>query len=50
MSDFLETILDKFTFKVDMDRFYSSVRVWIIEKKGRIRIGLSDLSSQARRG
>jgi glycine cleavage system H protein len=46
MTDFLETTLDKFTFKVATDRFYSSEGVWVKEEKGRIRIGLSDFVQQ----
>ena len=46
MSDFLEITLDKFTFKVATDRFYSSEGVWVKEDKGRIRIGLSDFVQQ----
>ncbi|MGD0751329.1 MAG: glycine cleavage system protein H [Anaerolineales bacterium] len=46
MSDFLETTLDKFTFKVAMDRFYSSEGVWVKEENGRARIGLSDFVQQ----
>jgi len=48
MSDFLEITLDKFTFKVATDRFYSSEGVWVKEDKGRIRIGLSDFVQQVR--
>ena len=46
MSDFLETTLDKFTFKVATDRFYSSEGVWVKEENGRVRIGLSDFVQQ----
>lgn len=46
MPDFLETTLDKFTFKVATDRFYSSEGVWLKEEKGQIRIGLSDFVQQ----
>jgi len=46
MSDFLETTLDKFTFKVATDRLYSTEGVWVKEEKGRIRIGLSDFVQQ----
>jgi glycine cleavage system H protein len=46
MSDFLETTLDKFTFKVATNRFYSTEGVWVKEEKGRIRIGLSDFVQQ----
>ena len=46
MPDFLETTLDKFTFKVATDRFYSSEGVWVKEENGRVRIGLSDFVQQ----
>jgi len=42
MSDFLETTVDKFTFKVATDRFYNEEGVWAKEETGRVRIGLSD--------
>jgi glycine cleavage system H protein len=46
MSDFLETTVDKFTFKVATDRFYSEEGVWAKEENGRVRIGLSDFVQQ----
>jgi len=46
MSDFLETTVDKFTFKVAIDRFYNPEGVWVKEENGRIRIGLSDFVQQ----
>jgi glycine cleavage system H protein len=46
MSDFLETAVDKFTFKVATDRFYSEEGVWAKEENGRVRIGLSDFVQQ----
>lgn len=46
MPDFLETTLDKFTFKVATDRFYSPEGVWVKEENGRARIGLSDFVQQ----
>jgi glycine cleavage system H protein len=46
MSDYLETKVDKFTFKVATDRFYSSEGVWLKEEQGHIRIGLSDFVQQ----
>ena len=42
MLDFLETTVDKFTFKVATDRFYNEEGVWAKEETGRVRIGLSD--------
>ena len=46
MSDFLETTVDKFTFKVATDRFYNHEGVWVKEENGRVRIGLSDFVQQ----
>jgi len=46
MSDFLETTVDKFTFKVAMDRFYSTEGIWAKEEDGHVRIGLSDYVQQ----
>jgi glycine cleavage system H protein len=46
MSDFLETTVDKFTFKVAADRFYNEEGVWAKEENGRVRIGLSDFVQQ----
>ncbi len=46
MSDFLETTVDKFTFRVATDRFYNAEGVWTKEENGHIRIGLSDFIQQ----
>ena len=46
MIGFLETTVDKFTFKVATDRFYSTEGVWVKEENGRVRIGLSDFVQQ----
>jgi len=46
MSDYLETSVDKFTFKVATDRLYTSEGVWAKEESGRVRIGLSDFVQQ----
>ena len=46
MSDFLETTVVKFTFKVATDRFYTSEGVWAKEENGHVRIGLSDFVQQ----
>ena len=46
MSNFLETIVDKFTFKVATDCFYTREGVWAREENGRVRIGLSDFVQQ----
>ncbi len=46
MSEFLETTVDKFTFKVATDRFYNQEGIWAKEENGRVRIGLSDFVQQ----
>jgi len=46
LSDFLETNVDKFAFKVATDRFYNPEGVWAKEENGRVRIGLSDFVQQ----
>jgi glycine cleavage system H protein len=42
MSEFLETTVDKFTFKVATDRFYTREGVWALPEADRVWIGLSD--------
>jgi glycine cleavage system H protein len=52
MPDFLEVTVDKFTFKVATDRFYTREGVWVSflsEEEGlgvRVQIGLSDFLQQ----
>jgi glycine cleavage system H protein len=46
MTDFLETAVDKFNFKVATDRSYTSEGVWAKEENKKIRIGLSDFVQQ----
>ena len=46
MPDYLETTVDKFTFKVATDRLYSSEGLWAKPEGGRVRIGLSDFLQQ----
>lgn len=46
MPEFLETTVDKFTFKVAMDRYYSSEGVWAMAEGNGVRIGLSDFLQQ----
>ena len=46
MPDFLETTVDKFTFRVAVDRLYSDEGLWVKEENGSIRIGLSDFVQQ----
>jgi len=46
MTDTLETMVDKFTFKVVTDRLYNSEGVWAKAEGDRVRIGLSDFVQQ----
>jgi glycine cleavage system H protein len=46
VSEFLETTVDKFTFKVATDRYYTSEGVWAMPQGSRVRIGLSDFLQQ----
>lgn len=50
MSEFLETTIDKFTFRVATDRLYSSEGLWVfwVEPRGnnRVRIGITDYLQQ----
>ncbi len=46
MIEFLETTVDKFTFKVATDRLYSDEGVWAKLEDGLVRVGLSDFAQQ----
>jgi glycine cleavage system H protein len=46
MSEYLEFNVDKFTFKVATDRFYSREGLWAKEQGELVRIGLSDFVQQ----
>jgi glycine cleavage system H protein len=46
MPEFLETTVDKFTFKVATDRFYTREGVWALAEGNRVRLGLSDFLQQ----
>jgi glycine cleavage system H protein len=47
MPDYLQTTIDKFTFRVAADRLYSSEGVWIQETAdGRLRVGVTDFVQQ----
>lgn len=47
MADILEFTLDKFTFEVPTDRYYSEEGLWVRpEGDARVRIGLSDFVQQ----
>lgn len=47
MSEFLETTVDKFTFKVATDRLYTDGHLWVRWEDGLARIGLSDYLQQS---
>lgn len=46
MTEYLETSVDKFIFKVATDRYYNSEGVWAKPEGNRVRIGLSDFLQQ----
>ncbi len=46
MSDYLEYTLDKFTFKVAADRYYTSEGVWAKAEGSRVTVGVSDFFQQ----
>jgi len=46
VTEFLETSVDKFIFRVATDRFYNGEGVWAKEENGRVRIGISDFVQQ----
>ncbi|MEI7989949.1 MAG: glycine cleavage system protein H [Chloroflexota bacterium] len=46
MTEFLETKVDKFTFKVATDRYYNAQGVWVLKEGSVARIGLSDFVQQ----
>src|SRR5512135_530619 len=46
MPEFLEVPVDKFTFKVATDRWYTREGVWAQPEADRVRIGLADFLQQ----
>jgi glycine cleavage system H protein len=46
MTEFLETTVDKFTFKVATDRLYTNDHLWVRWEEGLVRVGLSDYLQQ----
>jgi len=46
MAEFLEYTLEKFTFRVAMDRLYNTAGVWAKGQDGQITVGLSDFVQQ----
>jgi len=46
MTEFLETTVDKFTFKVATDRWYTADGLWALPEGQRARVGLTDFTQQ----
>jgi glycine cleavage system H protein len=46
MTEYLETSVDKFIFRVATDRYYNDEGVWAKLEQDRVRIGLSDFVQQ----
>jgi glycine cleavage system H protein len=46
MPQFLETTVDKFTFRVATDRYYNGEGLWVLPEGNHVRIGLSDFLQQ----
>jgi len=46
MSEYLETTVDKFTFKIATDRLYSAEGIWAKAEGKLVRVGLSDFVQQ----
>jgi glycine cleavage system H protein len=46
MPEYLETTVDKFTFKVATDRLYTAEGMWVQDDGDRVRIGLTDYVQQ----
>jgi len=46
MPEYLEITVDKFTFRVAIDRAYSAEGVWAKAEGSRVRVGLSDFVQQ----
>ena len=46
MSEYLETTVDKFTFKIATDRLYSAEGIWAKAEGKMVRVGLSDFVQQ----
>ena len=46
MTDYLELRVDKFIFKVKVDRVYSEEGLWVMKEDQHVRIGISDYLQQ----
>lgn len=46
MPEFIQTTVDKFTFKVATDRLYNTEGIWVKEEDSKLRVGVSDFIQQ----
>ncbi|MEN6458251.1 MAG: glycine cleavage system protein H [Thermoguttaceae bacterium] len=46
MSEYLETTVDKFVFRVAADRLYGAEGVWVQAQDGNVRVGMTDYLQQ----
>lgn len=46
MPEYLETTVDKFTFRVAADRYYTGEGLWALAEGDRVRVGVSDFLQQ----
>jgi glycine cleavage system H protein len=46
MPEYLETTVDKFTFRVATDRYYTDEGLWALAEGNHVRIGVSDFVQQ----
>jgi glycine cleavage system H protein len=46
MPNFIEFKIDKFTFRVALDRMYSQEGLWVMREDNHVRIGISDYLQQ----
>jgi len=46
MPNFIEFKVDKFTFRIALDRLYSTEGLWVMRQDNQVRIGISDYLQQ----
>lgn len=46
MTEYLEFTIDKFTFRIAADRYYTNEGLWVKPEDNRVRIGISDYLQQ----
>jgi len=46
MTEYLEFMIDKFTFRIAADRYYTNEGLWVKPEDNRVRIGISDYLQQ----